>query len=154
MPDVSAHGFDDRVSLLQSTKAAEGLADPFGKVKLEGGKFKFVTGDAAGENVEYFGWYEQQIVEDPDKEQGVWALFKVNHHSNNTFTLKADFVDDKGQKVVYERTMDYPSFLLFINEKKLQPKSKAQATAMKKNQETKDQETPTTKKAFGIAHIF
>jgi hypothetical protein len=80
-------------------------------------------------------------------------LYKVKHNSNNTFTLKGDFLDKDGKKTTYTREMDYPTFLLFINEKKLQPKSKKQADLMKKREDLKSKEVETTRKGFSIKNV-
>jgi len=50
--------------------------------------------------------------------------------------------------------MDYTNFILFINEKKLQPKSDKQADVLKKQQELKNQETPITIRRFSIKNVI
>jgi len=42
------------MSVLTSSKVTDGFEDSFGKIKYDGGKFKFVLGDETGQNVEYF----------------------------------------------------------------------------------------------------
>lgn len=50
--------------------------------------------------------------------------------------------------------MDYANFILFITEKGLQPKSEKQADVLKKQQELKSQETPTTIHRFSINNVI
>jgi hypothetical protein len=50
--------------------------------------------------------------------------------------------------------MDYPTFMLFVKEKKLEPKSEKQAKAIKKPQDLKNQETPTTIRGFSINNMI
>jgi len=49
--------------------------------------------------------------------------------------------------------MDYPTFMLFVKEKSLQPKSAKQAENIKKQQDLQAQETPTTVRPFSINNI-
>jgi len=50
--------------------------------------------------------------------------------------------------------MDYPTFMLFIKEKKLEPKSDTQAKNIKKKEDLKNQETPTTVRGFSINNVI
>lgn len=50
--------------------------------------------------------------------------------------------------------MDYPTFLLFVTEKKLQPKSKKQSENIQKKQDLESNETPTTVRGFSINNVM
>jgi hypothetical protein len=123
----------------------------FSEIKREGNAFKFSADDTP---VTHFGWYEPGPVwEQPDRESRKnYSLYKIKYNSNGTVSLSWEFTDGDILKK-YSRDMDYPTFLTFIREKWLQPKTKEQADDMKKQQDIKNRETPTTNRPFSIGNF-
>jgi hypothetical protein len=58
-------------------------------------------------------------------------LYKIKHNLNGTINISTNFTAEK-ENVKYSKDMDYDTFISFIASKKLQPKSKEQAEAIKK----------------------
>ncbi len=154
LPNPKWASFDPQFNALVSSKVAEWFEKVFENIAFDWNKFTFVNGDEKGEKVEYFWRYDPQIGEDHESEPGKRSLYKITHNPDHTFTLRWEFVDNKGKNVIYTRDMDYPTFMIFVKEKELQPKSKKQADVIKKRQDIKDQETPTTRRWFSINNLI
>jgi len=82
------------------------------------------------------------------------VLYKIKHNVNGTFTVSGEITNDQERVKYPDRDMDYSTFLLFIKEKKLQPKTQKQAEALKKQQDLKNQETPMTVHGFSINNVL
>ena len=50
--------------------------------------------------------------------------------------------------------MDYTTFMLFIREKKLQPKCEDQIKSIYESKKAQDEETPTTVRGFSINNVL
>lgn len=50
--------------------------------------------------------------------------------------------------------MDYTTFMLFVKEKKLQPKCEDQIKNIYESKQAQDEETPTTVRGFSINNVF
>jgi len=143
----------DEISLLESAWLTKDLDKCFWGIKRDGSKFSFTQGDYSGKEVTHFGRYEAGVGEDYDVEkQDRYSLYTIKHNANGTVSLSWEFKDDKTIRK-YSRDMDYPTFILFVKEKGLQPKSKEQAELLKKKQDLKDKETATTRRGFSINNI-
>ncbi len=153
-PDPTSWSFDNHFDIFAASKISEWFEKVFQDIKYDWWNFSFIHGEEKDKKVEYFWRYEPKIWEDPESEAGKRSLYKIKHNSDNTFTLTGDFLDKDGKKVTYSRDMDYPTFLIFIKEKWLQPKSEKQADAIKKRQDVEDHETPKTIRWFSINNVL
>lgn len=154
LPDPKGKDFNSQLQFMIYTNISDGIEKAFKSVKFDGSDFTITLWDEAGEKVEYFWRYDPKIGEKSDEEAGKRSLYKVKHNPNHTFTLTAEFTDDKGKPQHYIKDMDYPTFMLFIKEKDLQPKSAKQAENIKKQQDLQQRETPTTARPFSIGNII
>lgn len=153
LPNPKWKSMSDEIVLLQSAWITKDLDHHFGFLKWNGSKFVFVHGDYVDKEVTHFGLYESSIDESYDVEhEKNYTLYDVKYNANGTVSLSGKFVDGNVIKK-YSRTMDYPSFLLFIKEKWLQPKSKEQANLLEKKQDLKNKETATTSRPFSISNV-
>lgn len=85
------------------------------------------------EAVKYFGSTNNSN----DKDN---VLYEIQRGPNNTVTVKSShFFDNKGNPRRYEKKMSIPDFLLFLNEKKLTPKT--ESIAQKEKEKIKEIES-------------
>lgn len=102
----------------------------FGNAKLEDWKITLTDLDEKGketkEEVKYF--WTAGNTEDKDR-----VLYEIQQNPNNTITVKSsNFLDSEGNTKKRKKTMSYPDFLIFLNEKKLSPKTEQMAEREKK----------------------
>jgi len=153
MPASQWSSLHETLWLLESAWLTKDLNAHFGSIKSDGSKFSFTQGDFSGQEVTHFGRYESGVGEEYDVEkQERYSLYKIKHNSNGTISLSWEFIDGDVIKK-YSRDMDYPTFMLFVKEKWLQPKTKEQAKLLTQKQNLKDQETATTKRWFSINNV-
>jgi len=155
LPNTKWLTMDDEIRMVDSWWLAKDLQKKhLGSVKRDGKWFTFVNGDYANDPVTHFGFYEAGIWESHDKEtRANYSLYTIKYNPNATVSLSGEFKDGNVIKK-YFRDMDYPTFLIFIKEKWLQPKSREQAEDMKNKQKIENQETPTTVRGFSINNII
>jgi len=153
-PPTADYAWDDQMRIVNESISKD-MYKSFDNIAFDKGDFKFTLGDQKDEKVTHFGRYEQGIGEKLDQEQWNSVLYSFKHNSNKkTFTVTGEVnTADKITKYP-SRDMDYATFMIFIKEKWLQPKTKKQAETMKKNPLGEDRETPTTKRPFSINNIF
>ena len=89
-----------------------------------------------------------------DQEEGKLILYKIKTNSNGTITVSGDSMDGNYAKNFPARDMDYATFMLFVAEKKLQPKCKEQTQAINAKIVADKQETPTTVRGFSINNVI
>lgn len=114
---------DDCFETTLKKMQAYGLCDEkvFGDAQLENWKLMLRelnnNGEEIIEEVKYFGSWLGEL--DDNK-----ALYEVKWQKNGMLKLSSEGLLDKKWKVIsYEQTMSYSDFLLFLNEKKLIPKT-------------------------------
>lgn len=81
-------------------------------------------------------------------------MYKIHCNANGTITISGDNNDYNVAKDFPSRTMDYTTFMLFIREKKLQPKCEDQIKSIYESKKAKDEETPTTVRGFSISNLL
>lgn len=92
----------------------------FWDAKFDDGKLKLTELTAEGkeltEEVKYFG----NNAQDPDKA----VLYETKRNPDHTVTIKStNFLDKNKEAKHHEKRMSYPDFLIFLQEKKLTPKT-------------------------------
>ncbi len=116
--------------------------------------FTYTTWNYKDQDVTHFGLYQSKPINEPlDQEEGKLVLYKIKPNANGTITVSGDPMAGNEAQKYPARDMDYPSFMLFIKEKWLQPKCKEQLTSINKKV-SEDKETPTTVRWFSISNIF
>lgn len=106
-----------------------------------------------GKEVTHFGLYRPKAVgEAVDAETGNLILYSIKPTSKGTITVSGADVAGNVAKNFPSRDMDYPSFMLFIKEKGLQPKAKDQLQDIYQ-QVKENREVPTTLRGFSINNI-
>jgi hypothetical protein len=71
-------------------------------------------------------------------------LYKITCNSDGTITVSGDKNAYNYAKNFPSRKMDYATFMLFIQEKKLQPKCEEQIKDIYTTKKAQEEETPTT----------
>lgn len=103
----------------------------------------------------HFGSYQPKAMDEKvDEESGRTILYKVKYNSNGTITVSGDSSDINYAKNFPARDMDYATFMLFIKEKKLQPKCKEQIASIHAKAKAEKEETPTTVRGYSINNVI
>jgi hypothetical protein len=105
--------------------------------------------------VTHFGFYEPKAINEAvDQETGKLILYKIHPNTNGTITVSGDSSAGNYAKNFPARDMDYATFMLFIKEKKLQPKCQDQITSLHAKAKAEKEETPTTVRGFSINNVL
>ena len=127
--------FNKQVELFQKNDIIKD--DIFWGAKFEWWKFRFKP-----DLIDWWKWEEQDVAYfwstdivpewEDSKLKRYNVLYKVKHNSDHTFTVESDFIhlDShtwKSQALHHKHKMSYSDFILFMNEKKLFPKTEEQA---------------------------
>ena len=154
LPDTSKVSFDQQLDMLTTWSLATGLDKHFGSLKFDSSKLTYTLWDYKGEEVTHFGIYEPKAMgEAVDTQTGKLILYKIHPNTNGTITVSGDSTAGNYAKHFPARDMDYATFMLFVEEKWLQPKCKKQMQAIT-TKVAEDQETPTTVRKFSIGNVM
>lgn len=154
MPPNKWYPFEQQFSILESWWVASDLTKYFSWVNFNGSKFTHSLGNYSWKEITHFGVYDDQPMgEKVDQESWKIILYKVTPHANGTITVSGD---GNGRNYVSKypsRTMDYATFLLFIQEKKLKPKCTEEINDIYSTKKAEDEETKTTVRPYSIMNI-
>ncbi|MEI7919474.1 MAG: hypothetical protein WCH65_04690 [bacterium] len=143
------------MNLLHTVGLGDGFDKIFGSLKFDGNKLKYTLGTYVGKEITHFGMYQPKTMDEVvDEESGKTILYKIKYNSNGTITVSGDSSDSNYAKHFPARDMDYATFMLFIKEKKLQPKCQDQITSLYKKAKAEKEETPTTVRGFSINNVL
>ena len=154
LPSFSWSSFDRQLDIL--TKAwISWLDKSFWSLKFNWSKFTYNLGELSWKDITHFGVYQPKAIgENVDQESWSLVLYKIHCNANGTITISGDNNDYNVAKDFPSRTMDYTTFMLFIREKKLQPKCEDQIKSIYESKKAKDEETPTTVRGFSISNLL
>jgi len=117
-------------------------------------QFTYNLGDYSWKQITHFGIYQPKAIgESVDQESWSLILYKIHCNADGTITISWDKNDKNIAQNFPSRTMDYATFMLFIQEKKLQPKCEAQIKDIYASKDAQDEETPTTVRWFSINSV-
>jgi hypothetical protein len=82
-------------------------------------KFKYPKDDPLKKGeVKYFSSRKVTIPKDEVRDPSTEVIYKINHNSDKTYTVSAEYIDKgagkKNNKFLYKKKMDYTSFVLFV----------------------------------------
>ncbi len=155
LPPASWASFDQQMATLTASSLGDGFDKIFGSLKFDGGGLKYSLWDYIGKEVTHFGSYQPKAMDEKvDEESGRTILYKVKYNSNGTITVSGDSSDINYAKNFPARDMDYATFMLFIKEKKLQPKCKEQIASIHAKAKAEKEETPTTVRGYSINNVI
>ncbi len=155
VPDMTWISFDQQMDKMMSWLVAKDLDKYFWSLQFNWSKFTYTLWNYVGKEITHFGVYEPKAIgESVDLESGKLILYKIKPNSNGTITVSGDSTKNNYAKNFPARDMDYPTFMLFIKEKWLQPKCKEQVQEIDKKSEANEEETPLTARWFSINNLF
>ena len=155
VPDMTWISFEQQMEKMMGWSIAKDLDDYFWSLQFNWSKFVYTLWNYVGKEITHFGVYESKpIGESVDQESGKLILYKIKPNGNGTITVSGDSTKGNYSKDFPARDMDYPTFMLFIQEKGLQPKCKEQVKEIDKTSEANEEETPTTVRWFSINNVF
>lgn len=124
--------------------------ESFDGTKRDGNNFNISIGEESNEQVSHFGLVETKPWEDWWKESKNADMYKIQHEPSKK-KFKLTYNDEK-KTVIY---LDYPNFILFVANRKLQPQT--EESAKKINIEASDWPTlkePKKRKAYSFGSII
>jgi len=147
--------FDKWMNVLSSWGVVSGLEKSFGWLKFDGSKFVHSLWEYSGKTITHFGVYQPKAIDEAvDQESWKTILYKITCNSDGTITVSGDKNAYNYAKNFPSRKMDYATFMLFIQEKKLQPKCEEQIKDIYTTKKAQEEETPTTIKWFSISNVI
>lgn len=153
VPDIKWMSFDEQMSVLAKGSVVSDFDKYFWSTKFDSSKFTYTIGTYKGKEITHFGLYEPKAIDElVDTESGKLILYKIKVNANGTINVSGDSMSGNSAKRFPARDMDYSSFMLFVQEKKLQPKCKEQTQAIT-TKVKEDDEVPTTVRGFSINNI-
>lgn len=154
LPSASWSSFDHQLDILTNSWISW-LDKSFWSLKFDWSKFTYNLGEHSWKHITHFGIYQPKAIgENVDQESWSLVLYKIHCNANGTITISGDKNDYNIAKNFPSRTMDYATFMLFVKEKKLQPKCEDQIKNIYESKQAQDEETPTTVRGFSINNVF
>ncbi len=147
--------FAKQVSLLENWWLASGVSKSFSWINFENNKFTHALGNYSWKEITHFGMYDAKAMnEKVDEESWNIILYKITPNANGTITVSWDSNARNYVAKYPSRTMDYATFLLFVQEKKLRPKCKEEINDIYSTKQAQDEEVPTTVRPYSIMNIM